>query len=178
MQPVLFIDRDGTIIHETDDEKIDKIEKLTFLAGVLYFLRKIQAETDFLLVMVTNQDGLGTDNFPSEAFWSVHEFVMRTLEGEQIRFDEVHIDEHYESDNHPNRKPRIGMLKGYLNGNYGISNSYVIGDRITDIELAGNLGSKAIHFAPKKVSNAVLTTESWEEIYNFLILTPIPRDAR
>ncbi|MEQ9403345.1 MAG: histidinol-phosphatase [Cyclobacteriaceae bacterium] len=168
MRPILFIDRDGTIIQETEDEKIEKIEKLSFLPEVLYYLRKIQAETNHLLVMVTNQDGLGTDDFPDHEFWPVHEFIMRTLEGEQIHFDAVHIDEHYESDNHPNRKPGIGMLKGYLDGSWDIANSFVLGDRLSDVELAKNIGCKAIHIFNENVSEAALTTESWKDIYKFL----------
>lgn len=168
MRPILFIDRDGTIIHETEDEQIDRIEKLTFLKDSLYYLRKIQAETNFLLVMVTNQDGLGTESFPEEEFWPVHEFIMRTLEGERIHFDAVHIDEHFESDNHPNRKPGTGMLTTYLDGNYDLQNSFVIGDRLSDVELAKNLNCQAIHIYEKDISGATLTTDSWEEIYKFL----------
>ncbi len=168
MRPILFIDRDGTIIHETEDEKIERIEKLTFLEEVLFYLRKIQEETNYLLVMVTNQDGLGTPGFPEEEFWPVQDFVVRMLEGERIRFDAIHIDEHYESDNHPNRKPGIGMLKEYLSGTYDIPNSYVIGDRLSDVQLASNLGCKAIHISSLKKTDAVLTTESWKDIYKFL----------
>lgn len=168
MRPVLFIDRDGTIIKEIMGTNMDSIEKITFLPGVLRYLRKIQAETDFLLAMVTNQDGLGTDSFLEEGFWPVHKLIMRTLEGEGIVFDSVHIDEHLESDNHPNRKPGIGMLTGYLKGDFDVENSFVIGDRLSDVELAKNLGCKAIHIFDKQTSDAVLTTESWKEIYEFL----------
>ncbi len=171
MRPILFIDRDGTIIHETEDEKIERIEKLTFLDDVLYYMRKIKEETDYLFVMVTNQDGLGTPDFPDEEFWPVQDFVIRTLEGEQIQFDAIHIDEHYDSDNHPNRKPGIGMLKDYLTGEYDIANSYVIGDRLSDVELATNLGCKAIYidsiYSVEKVE-AALTIKTWKEIYEFL----------
>jgi imidazoleglycerol-phosphate dehydratase/histidinol-phosphatase len=168
MRPILFIDRDGTIIDEPDDEKIEKIEKLTFLTDVLFYLRKIQSETNFLLVMVTNQDGLGTDIFPDEEFWPVHNFVMRTLEGERIQFDAIHIDEHLESDRHPNRKPGIGMLQDYISRGYDIANSFVIGDRTSDIELAKNLGCKSIHIS-ESAAGADLTTNNWKEIYEFLI---------
>ena len=168
MRPILFIDRDGTIIHETDDEKIEKIEKLSFLPEVLYYLRRIQEETNFLLVMVTNQDGLGTESFPDEEFWPVHEFIMRILESERIHFDAVHIDEHFESDNHPNRKPGIGMLTEYIEEDFDLANSYVIGDRVTDVQLAENLGCKAIHIYPDPITSAELTSESWKEIHQFL----------
>lgn len=176
MQPVLFIDRDGTIIKEIMGENMDSIEKVTFLPGVLRYLRKIQAETDFYLAMVTNQDGLGTEGFPIADFLPVHELIMRTLEGEEIVFDAVHIDEHYETDNHPNRKPGIGMLTGYLQGNFDMANSYVIGDRLSDVELSKNLGCKAIHIFDGETSDifdgetsdAVLTTERWKDIYEFL----------
>lgn len=168
MRPILFIDRDGTIIKEIMGENMDSIEKVTFLPGVLRYLRKIQAETNFFLAMVTNQDGLGTSGFPEADFWPVHHLIMRTLEGEEIVFDAVHIDEHYESDNHPNRKPGIGMLTNYLEGGFDLENSYVIGDRLTDVELSENLGCNAIHIFDQKSSNAVLTTENWKDIYEFL----------
>ncbi len=172
MRPILFIDRDGTIVSETDDEKVDKVEKLNFLPDCLYYLRKIQMESDFLLVMVTNQDGLGTPDFPESEFWPVHDFIMRTLESQGIHFDAIHIDEHWEADNHPNRKPGIGMLTGYLNGQFDIANSHVIGDRVTDVQLARNLSSKAIHIAPEATTDAELTTESWKAIYEYLVLSP------
>ncbi|MEM9328008.1 MAG: histidinol-phosphatase, partial [Bacteroidota bacterium] len=172
MKPILFIDRDGTIVSETDDEKVDKVEKLNFLPDALYYLRKIQAEGDFLLVMVTNQDGLGTTDFPDHEFWPVHDFIMRTLQSQGIRFDAMHIDEHWEKDNHPNRKPGIGMLTGYLNGTYDIQSSYVLGDRVTDVQLARNLGCKAIHIADEATTDAELTTESWQTIYDYLISSP------
>lgn len=169
-RPILFIDRDGTIISETEDEKIEKIEKLKFLPEVLYYLRKIQAETNYLFVMVTNQDGLGTDAFPDHEFWPVHDFIMRTLESEGIHFDAIHIDEHFDADKHPNRKPGIGMLTEYIDGDFDLANSYVLGDRLTDVQLAKNLGCKAIHLWPEEVSDAALTTESWKKIYEYLVL--------
>lgn len=172
MKPILFIDRDGTIIYETGDEKIEKIEKLTFLPNVFLFLRKIKEETNFLFVMVTNQDGLGTPEFPDYEFWPIQHFVMRTLRGENIPFDAIHIDEHYEFDRHPNRKPGIGMLTDYLNGEYDIANSYVIGDRMTDVELARNLGAKAIYLQSAYSDpsiNATLKTDNWKDIYEFLV---------
>ena len=170
MRPILFIDRDGTINHETEDEQIDHIEKLSFLTDVFFYLRKIQEETDFLLVMVTNQDGLGTEAFPSDTFWPVHNLIMRTLESQGIKFDAVCIDEHFPADNHPNRKPGTGMLTEYLNGDYDLKNSFVLGDRTTDVELARNIGCQAIHIFPEVVTDAEFTTESWKEIYEYLVV--------
>lgn len=172
MKKVLFIDRDGTIISETEDEKIEKIEKLKFLPESLYYLRKIHDELDYELVMVTNQDGLGTDAFPDHEFYPVHEFILRTLASEGIHFSAIHVDEHFEHENHPNRKPGIGMLTGYLEGGYDIENSYVLGDRVTDVQLARNLGSKAIHIWHEATTDAELTTESWREIYEYLKMGP------
>lgn len=172
MRPILFIDRDGTINHETADEQIDHIDKVSFLSDVFFYLRKIQAESNYLLVMVTNQDGLGTEAFPENTFWPVHNLIMRTLESQGIHFDAVHIDEHFPADNHPNRKPGIGMLQEYLSGDYDLKNSFVIGDRNTDILLAENLGCKGIHIAEEAVTSAELTTTNWKSIYEFLILHP------
>ena len=172
MQPILFIDRDGTIIRETADEKIENIEKLDFLPEALYYLKKIKAETNYLFVMVTNQDGLGTDAFPDHEFWPVHNFIMRLLESEGIHFDAVHIDDHYEKDNHPNRKPGTGMLIEYMTGIYDLANSYVIGDRGTDVQLAQNLGCKAIYFTSAYSDNETgteLKPSGWVELYEFLI---------
>lgn len=172
MRPILFIDRDGTINHETEDEQIDHIDKVSFLNDVFFYLRKIQAESNYLLVMVTNQDGLGSEAFPENTFWPAHNLIMRTLESQGIKFDAVHIDEHFPADNHPNRKPGTGMLSEYLKDDYDLKNSYVIGDRTTDIELADNIGCQGIHISDKSVSNASLTSNSWKEIYEFLILNP------
>ena len=172
MRPILFIDRDGTINHETADEQIDHIDKVSFLPDAFFYLRKIQAESGYLFIMVTNQDGLGTASFPENTFWPVHNLIMRTLDSEGIKFDKVHIDEHFPADNHPNRKPGIGMLSEYLNGDYDIENSYVIGDRATDIQLGENLGCKGIHIAAKSITSAELTTMSWKEIYEHLIFKP------
>ncbi|MGB3468424.1 MAG: bifunctional histidinol-phosphatase/imidazoleglycerol-phosphate dehydratase HisB [Cyclobacteriaceae bacterium] len=170
MKKVLFIDRDGTIVAETDDEKVEKIEKLNFLPEALYYLKKIHDELDYDLVMVTNQDGLGTDAFPDHEFYPVHEFILRTLASEGIHFSAIHVDEHFEHENHPNRKPGIGMLTEYIEGDYDIAGSYVLGDRVTDVQLADNLGAKAIHIWHEKITDAALTTESWKEIYEFLSL--------
>ena len=171
MQPILFIDRDGTIIQETDDEKIETIEKLDFLPEALYYLKKIKDEFNYLFVMVTNQDGLGSEVFPDHEFWPVHNFIMRLLESEGIGFDAVHIDEHFEKDNHPNRKPGTGMLTSYMNGDYDLANSYVIGDRATDVQLAQNLGCKSIYLSSAysdATTEADLKPANWKEIYAHL----------
>ncbi len=170
MKKILFLDRDGTIVSETDDEKVDSVDKLTFLPHAIHFLRKISTELDYELVMVSNQDGLGTPDLPNEDFWPVHNFIIKTLKNEGINFFNIHIDEHYEKDNHPNRKPGVGMLSEYLNNPlYDMKNSYVIGDRITDVLLAKNLGCKAIHISKKTETDAELTANNWERIYNYLI---------
>ncbi len=169
MRPILFIDRDGTIVSETEDEKVDKLEKLHFLPEVLYYLRKIRKDTPFCFVMVTNQDGLGTDAFPDHEFWPVHDFIIRLMKSEGISFDAIHIDPHFEQDNHPDRKPGTGMLTEYLkNDQYNLPASFVIGDRETDVALARNLRCGAIHLSEAVKTDAELTTNSWEEIYRFL----------
>lgn len=143
-QRLLFIDRDGTLIEEPADEQIDSFEKLRFVKGVLKNLSFIRDKLDFRLVMVTNQDGLGTDSFPEDTFWPVHKFMLRTLEDEGIVFDEQLIDRHFPEDNSPMRKPGTGMLTKYIdNPEYDLANSYVIGDRDTDRQLADNLGCRA-----------------------------------
>ncbi len=144
-QRLLFIDRDGTLIKEPADEQIDSFEKLEFVEGVFNALSFISQHTDFQLIMVSNQDGLGTDSFPEETFWPVHNFILQTLRGEGIEFKKQHIDRHFPEDNAPTRKPGIAMLTEYLNNpDYDIENSYVIGDRDTDAQLAENLGCKAL----------------------------------
>ena len=144
-QRILFIDRDGTIVEEPRDEQVDSFEKLKFVKGVIKGLSFIREHTDFLFIMVSNQDGLGTDSFPENTFYPVHDFILQTLEGEGITFDVQHIDRHFPEDNSPMRKPGIGMLTEYLNNpKYDIVNSYVIGDRETDAELAKNLGCRSI----------------------------------
>ena len=174
MKKILFIDRDGTLIHEPPDTfQIDSFEKLRFIPGAIYYLRKIREELKFTLVMVTNQDGLGTPDFPEETFWPVQDFIMKTLDGEKISFTEVCIDRSFEKENKPTRKPGTGMLTKYMNGDYDLANSFVIGDRITDVKLAQNLGTKSIFIRnydkvdgwEDKITKAV---DTWEEIYNFL----------
>ena len=144
MKPILFIDRDGTILVEPQDEQIDSFDKFQFVKGVirnLYFLRK---HTDFLFVMVSNQDGLGTDSYPEEDFWPTHNLMLNTLKGEGIEFDDILIDRSFPHENKPTRKPGTAMLTKYLEGDYDIENSYVIGDRETDRLLAQNIGCKAL----------------------------------
>lgn len=145
MKKLLFIDRDGTLIKEPEDEQIDSFEKLTFVEGVFRNLAFIRKNLDFEFVMVSNQDGLGTDSFPEETFWPVHNFILQTLKGEGIEFDNILIDRHFPADNHPCRKPGTGMLTEYIgNPAYDMAGSYVIGDRETDAQLAENLGCKAL----------------------------------
>ncbi|HEX8529102.1 MAG TPA: bifunctional histidinol-phosphatase/imidazoleglycerol-phosphate dehydratase HisB [Cytophagales bacterium] len=176
MKKALFIDRDGTIIAEPADEQIDSLEKLEFLPKALSNLRKIAEETDYELVMVTNQDGLGTGSFPEDTFWPAHRKMMGTLAGENVHFAAVHIDRSFPHENRPTRKPGTGMLTGYLNGEYDLANSYVIGDRLTDIQLAKNLGAKAIfinHLPDRQVptdDTVRLVTADWDEIYRHLRL--------
>ena len=144
-QKILFIDRDGTLIYEPADEQIDSFEKLRFVEGVFRNLSFIRKNLDFRFVMVSNQDGLGTSSFPEETFWPVHNFILQTLEGEGVTFDDIKIDRHFPEDNHPDRKPGIGLLREYLDSDeYDIENSFVIGDRNTDKQLAENLGCKAL----------------------------------
>ena len=145
MKKVLFIDRDGTLIKEPADEQIDSFEKLEFVEGMFRNLSFIRKNLDFEFVMVSNQDGLGTDSFPENTFWPVHNFILQTLKGEGVEFDNILIDNHFPADNHPNRKPGTGMLKEYINNpEYDLANSFVIGDRETDAQLAENLGCKAL----------------------------------
>ncbi len=167
MKKVLFIDRDGTIIKEPADEQIDSFEKLEFYPSAISNLAKIATQLDYELVMVTNQDGLGTDSFPEDTFWPAHNLMIKTLEGEGIRFSEVLIDRSFPADNAPTRKPRTGLLTHYIKGNYDLQNSFVIGDRKTDVELAKNLGAKAIFISDQK-ADCELTTTSWNVIYRFL----------
>jgi imidazoleglycerol-phosphate dehydratase / histidinol-phosphatase len=187
MKRVLFIDRDGTLIKEAPPTyQIDSFSKLEFYPNMFEYMGRIARELDYELVMVTNQDGLGTKDFPENTFQPVHDFIMRSLEGEGIHFSKVHIDRTYPKENAPTRKPGIGMFTEYLNNDqYDIPNSYVIGDRITDIQLAKNLKCKGIWLNNdpnlggaeikdnveelRKTSVALETTE-WSEIYTFLKL--------
>jgi imidazoleglycerol-phosphate dehydratase / histidinol-phosphatase len=178
MQKVLFIDRDGTIIVEPPtDFQVDSLEKLAFLPGAITNLRKIAEETAYFLAMVTNQDGLGTASFPEDTFWPAHNKMLQILEAENIKFEGMHIDRTFQHENAPTRKPGTGMLTEYSNGNFDLANSYVLGDRLTDIQLAVNLGAKAIFIGPKPTeltpemaATLVLSTTDWSEIYRFLRL--------
>lgn len=180
MKRALFIDRDGTLVIEPPvDYQLDSLEKLVFYPKVfrnLYFIRK---QLDFEFVMVTNQDGLGTDSFPEDTFWPAHDKMLKTLEGEGIRFDDILIDRSFPEENSPNRKPRTGMLGRYLSGEYDLANSYVIGDRLTDMQLAANLGAKGIWLRPdddearqllteNTAVSPVLITDDWDRITEYL----------
>ncbi len=183
---VLFIDRDGTLINEAPPTyQLDSFEKLTFYPGMFEYMGRIARELDYELVMVTNQDGLGTKDFPEENFQPLHDLVMKSLEGEGIYFSKVFIDKTFPADNAPTRKPATGMLLEYLNNEqYDIENSFVIGDRITDIQLAKNLGCKGIWLnndaslgggeikdkAEELKTTVALETTNWSDIYSFLKL--------
>lgn len=169
MKKVLFIDRDGTLIIEPPtDFQVDSLEKLEFYPGVFQNLSKIANELDYELVMVTNQDGLETESFPFEDFIKPHEKMLRAFENEGIIFSDILIDKSFEGENLPTRKPGTGMLMKYIYGDYDLENSYVIGDRITDVQLAKNLGSKSIFLNQNFNEEADLTTTQWNEIYQFL----------
>ncbi|MBD3724379.1 MAG: bifunctional histidinol-phosphatase/imidazoleglycerol-phosphate dehydratase HisB [Flavobacteriaceae bacterium] len=182
---VLFIDRDGTLVLEAENYQLDSLTKLEFYPKVFQFLSKIAKELDFELAIVTNQDGLGTESFPEETFWPTQNFILKAFENEGVRFDETFIDRSFPEDNAPTRKPRTGMLTKYLNNpEYDLENSFVIGDRITDVELAKNLGSKAIFIkneanlggneiatSLEELQNVIaLQTTDWQSIYEFLKL--------
>jgi imidazoleglycerol-phosphate dehydratase/histidinol-phosphatase len=143
-QRLLFIDRDGTILREPEDEQIDSFEKFRFLPGVIRNLHFLRTHTDFLFVMVSNQDGLGTSSYPEDDFWPTHNLMLQTLHDEGIDFDDILIDRSFPHENLPTRKPGTAMLTQYLEGDYDLANSYVIGDRETDAQLARNLGCKAL----------------------------------
>ncbi len=144
MKKALFIDRDGTIIREPADEQIDSFEKLEFVPGAISALRQIARKTNYELILVSNQDGLGTASFPENTFWPIHNFIIQTLRGEGIEFSAQHIDRSFPDDNKPTRKPGTAMLTAYMQGDYDLNNSFVIGDRETDRQLAHNLGTKAL----------------------------------
>ena len=161
MKRILFIDRDGTLIEEPADEQIDAFEKLKFTKGVFRNLHFIREHTDFEFVMVSNQDGLGTDAFPEDTFWPVHNLILQTLESEGITFDEILIDPHFPEDNAPTRKPNTGLVEKYMNDPaYDIANSYVIGDRETDRQFAKNIGCKSLILSDEGMS--------WDKISELL----------
>ena len=178
MKKALFIDRDGTLALEPEDYQLDSLEKLVFYPGVFQWMAKI-AKLNYELVMVTNQDGLGTEAFPEDTFWPAHNKILETFKNEGVEFDAIKIDRTFPKDNAPTRKPGTGMLTEYLNGDYDLANSFVIGDRITDVELAKTLGAKAIFLKQEEGLGAgegeadekeldkviALTTTDWKEIY-------------
>jgi len=184
MKKILFIDRDGTIIKEPVDEQIDAFEKMMFYPKAFTFLGKIAKELDYTLVMITNQDGLGTDVFPEDTFWPVHNFILKSFENEGVVFDKVFLDRTFPHENADTRKPGTGLLTEYLSEPYDLKNSFVIGDRLTDIELAKNLGAKGIFIndqtnlgtgeitVKRNELDDVIALESndWEKIYEFLKL--------
>ena len=169
---VLFIDRDGTIIKEPEDFQIDSFEKLEFLPNAISNLARIAKELDYELVMVSNQDGLGTDSFPENTFWPVQNMILKTLENEGVKFADIYIDPSFEYENKPTRKPETGLLQKYIYGDYDLANSFVIGDRLTDVKLAKNLGCQSIFISEDKSQNATLITMDWNEIYQFLKAVP------
>tara|TARA_R110002051_G_scaffold150662_3_gene223245 strand:+ start:8435 stop:9568 length:1134 start_codon:yes stop_codon:yes gene_type:complete len=184
MKKVLFIDRDGTIIKETVDEQIDAFEKMVFYPKAFTFLGKIAKELDYELVMITNQDGLGTDVFPENTFWPVHNFILKSFENEGVVFDKVFLDRTFPHENANTRKPGTGLLTEYFSEAYDLVNSFVIGDRLTDMELAKNLGAKGIFINDEtNLGTGEITvkrseldafidieTNDWEKIYEFLKL--------
>lgn len=182
LKPILFIDRDGTLILEPEDEQIDSFQKLKFYPGALQYLPRIAKELDFELVLVSNQDGLGTDSHPEANFWPVHQFVIDTFKGEGVDFVKEHIDKTFPHENAPTRKPGIGMLTEYFDeSKYDLRNSFVIGDRVNDVKLAQNLGAKAIWLRSNddlgKLENhsfaedaIAIETTDWKSIYEFLKL--------
>ena len=173
MKKILFIDRDQTIIEEPTDYQIDSYEKLKFLPNAITALANIKKHTDYMFVMVTNQDGLGTASFPTATFWPAHNMMLQVLQSVGVQFDEICIDASLPTDNSPNRKPNTGMLTHYLQGQYDIANSYVIGDRITDVQLANNLGCKSIFMNTIIVeNNATLQTTNWSTIAHYVITQP------
>ncbi|MFD2518796.1 bifunctional histidinol-phosphatase/imidazoleglycerol-phosphate dehydratase HisB [Salinimicrobium flavum] len=185
MKKLLFIDRDGTIVLEPEDYQLDSFEKLEFYEDVFQYMARIAKELDYELVMVTNQDGLGTDSFPEDTFWPVQNFILKSFENEGVKFEEIIIDRTFPEDNAPTRKPGTGLLKSYFDTEkYDLENSFVIGDRLTDMELAKNLGAKGIFITgheelgsseisvkKEELQNFIQKeTNSWREIYEFLKL--------
>ncbi|MDG1251034.1 MAG: bifunctional histidinol-phosphatase/imidazoleglycerol-phosphate dehydratase HisB [Flavobacteriaceae bacterium] len=182
MKKVLFIDRDGTLAMEPKDFQLDSLDKLIFYPEVFTYLGRIARELDYELVMITNQDGLGTNSFPEDTFWPTHNFLLKSFKNEGVIFEKILIDKSFPEDKAPTRKPQIGLLTEYMNSeNYDLHNSFVIGDRVTDMELASNLGAKGLFLCnndrlgqeesgqyPSEV--IALKTTKWKEIYSFLKL--------
>ncbi len=182
MQKILFLDRDGTMVLEPEDYQVDSLEKIIYYPKIFQYLSKIVREMDYELVMVTNQDGLGTEVYPEDTFWPAHSKIMEAFENEGITFQEVLIDRTFAKENAPTRKPRTGLVEHYMSKAYDLANSFVIGDRLTDMQLAKNMGAQGIWLnnEPELGANEVagqqtliketiaLTTTSWEDIYHFL----------
>ncbi len=167
---ILFIDRDGTILHEPPtDYQVDSLEKLEFLPYAISALQFVVQNSDYHLVMVTNQDGLGTDSFPEDTFWPAQNKMLKQLEIEGVKFDEIIIDKTFEHEGKNTRKPGIGLLKHFLSEEYDLENSYVIGDRKTDVQLAENLGAQSI-FIGEDYEKATLSSKDWREIARYLVL--------
>lgn len=183
MKKLLFVDRDGTIIKEVTDGRIDSFEKLTFYPKALHYLAKISKKLNFEIIMVTNQDGLGTDYLPYEKFNPIHDFVVKEFKNEGVTFKEILIDKTFPEENAPTRKPQIGLITHYIeNPNYDLKHSFMVGDRLTDVEFAKNFGGKAIyindetHMGVNEISvkqeelqsYIALETSNWKKIYKFL----------
>ena len=169
MKQALFIDRDGTILKEPEDEQIDSYDKFEFLPGVIRNLNFIRTKLDFEFVMVSNQDGLGTDSYPEDTFWPTHNLMLDVLKGEGVEFDDILIDRSFPSDNLPTRKPGTGMLGRFLSGDYDMSKCFVIGDRATDAQLAKNMGCRAIIINPQlrgdfAGDSDVYVADTWDKI--------------
>ena len=182
MKKVLFIDRDGTLAMEPEDFQLDSLDKLIFYPEVFTYLGRIARELDYELVMITNQDGLGTNSFPEDTFWPTHNFLLKSFKNEGVIFENILIDKSFPEEKAPTRKPQIGLLTEYMNSeNYDLHNSFVIGDRVTDMELASNLGAKGLFLSNNDrlgeeksgqyLSEVIaLKTSKWKEIYSFLKL--------
>ena len=181
MKKILFIDRDGTIVKEPDDYQLDEFKKLIFYPEVINSLSSIYRDLDFELVLITNQDGLGTKSFPEEDFWPFQNFIINVLEGEGVKFNEVLIDKTFPNDNSLTRKPGTALVEKYINGRYDLKNSFVIGDRLTDMEFAKNLNCKGIFICNNETLGSeevrdddlnetiVLKTKKWNQIYKYLL---------
>jgi imidazoleglycerol-phosphate dehydratase/histidinol-phosphatase len=180
-QKVLFVDRDGTLIVEPADWQIDAFEKLSFLEDVILYLKKIKEELGYQIVIVTNQDGLGTESYPEHTFWPVHDLMMDIFKSQGVTFEDVYIDKTFAIENHPNRKPNIGLIGKYLEGDYDLANSFMVGDRYTDIKFAKNFGGKGILIGRSTDTDdddqldlmglqdtLALKTNHWKDIYTFL----------
>ncbi|GLR16313.1 bifunctional histidinol-phosphatase/imidazoleglycerol-phosphate dehydratase HisB [Portibacter lacus] len=172
MKSVLFLDRDGVLaIEPPEDYQLDSLEKLELMPGVLRYLPQIMEQLDVELVMVTNQDGLGTDSFPEETFWPAHHKILKALENEGVVFDEVCIDKTFEHEGKDTRKPGTGLLQKYFSGDYDLSKSFVVGDRLSDMQLAVNLGATGILINPEITEKGdFVKCDTWKDIYEFLIL--------